>query len=144
MDNLMLRGFSAGSNLNCSFSNNFAETVDHLFLHCCITAKIWYDIVRWIGHPIMLPPNLNHSFAMMVGCGIGKKGKKGMALIWHSLIWTVWRMRNNQIFNNGVIDVEEAVESIKRMAWQWFIGRMAISPCLFYEWQWDPGDCLSR
>jgi hypothetical protein len=28
------------------------------------------------------------------------------------------------------------------MAWQWFIGRMAISPCLFYEWQW--GDCLSR
>jgi hypothetical protein len=65
-----------------------------------------------------------------VGCGIGKKGKKGMALIWHSLIWTVWRMRNNRIFNKGVIDVEEAVESIKRMAWQWFIGRMAISSCL--------------
>jgi hypothetical protein len=113
-------------------------------LYTDITAKIWYDIVKWIGYQMMLPPTLNHSFAMMASCGKGKRGKKGMMLIWHSFIWTVWRMRNNRIFNNGVIDAEEAVESIKRLSWQWCIGRLARRPCLFYEWRWDPGDCFSR
>jgi hypothetical protein len=40
--------------------------------------------------------------------------------------------------------VEETVETIKRLSWQWFIGRMAITPCLFYEWRWNPGVCFNR
>jgi hypothetical protein len=43
-------------------------------------------------------------------------------------------MRNNRIFNNGIIDAVEAVETIKRLSWQWFIGRMAV----------NPGDCFYR
>jgi hypothetical protein len=144
MDNLLLRGFPAGNNLNCSLCNASAETAGHLFIFCGTTAKICYDIDSWIGHSMMLPPSIYHSFAMLTGCGVGKRGKKGMALIWHTFIWTIWRMRNNRIFNNGVIDVEEAVESIKRISWQWFIGRLANSPCLFYEWRWSPGDCFNR
>jgi hypothetical protein len=144
LDNLLLRGFPANGNLMCSLCNGYAETAGHLFLNCEITAKIWYDIVKWIGFQMMLPPTLNHSFAIMANCGKGKRGKKGMMLIWHAFIWTVWRLRNNRIFNNGVIDAEEAVETIKRLSWQWFIGRLARSPCLFYEWRWDPGDCFAR
>ncbi|GAU51894.1 hypothetical protein TSUD_416790 [Trifolium subterraneum] len=63
-------------------------------------------------------------------------------MIWHSFIWAIWKARNHRVFNGGVVDPEEITESIKRISWQWFIGRMAMGPCLFYEWCWNPGDCF--
>jgi hypothetical protein len=96
-----------------------------MFLHCGISAKIWYEIARWIGHELILPPSLGHSFSMLVGCGTGKIRKKGLSLIWHAFIWSIWRARNNRIFNDGVIDPEEIFDSIKRILWLWFIERMA-------------------
>jgi hypothetical protein len=97
-----------------------------MFLHCGISAKIWYEIARWIGHELILPPSLGHSFSMLVGCGTGKIRKKGLSLIWHAFIWSIWRARNNRIFNDGVIDPEEIFDSIKRILWLWFIERMAM------------------
>jgi hypothetical protein len=144
MDNLALRGFPADINGNCPLCNLNAETAEHLFLHCRVSAKIWYEILRWVDHSSMLPPTLLHSFALLSGCGSGKKGKKGMMLIWHTFVWLIWRARNNRIFNNGSIDADEVIESIKRLSWQWYIERMAKSPCLFYEWRWNPGDCFQR
>jgi hypothetical protein len=38
--------------------------------------------------------------------------------------------------------VEEVVDEIKRLSWQWYIGRLAKRPCLLYEWIWNPIDCL--
>jgi hypothetical protein len=70
---------------------------------------------------------------LLAGCGIDKRGKKGMMLIWHAFVWTIWKTRNEKIFNNGVIDAEEMTETIKRVSWNWFIGRMANVSCLFYE-----------
>jgi hypothetical protein len=81
---------------------------------------------------------------MFVGSGARKKGKKGMMIVWHVYIWTLWRMRNNRIFNNGVSDADEAVETIKRLSWQWFIARVATTLCLFYEWRWNPKVCFDR
>ncbi|GAU45559.1 hypothetical protein TSUD_27600 [Trifolium subterraneum] len=36
------------------------------------------------------------------------------------------------------------VEDIKVLSWKWCLARMKLSPCLFYEWTWDPGECLLR
>jgi hypothetical protein len=80
-----------------------------LFLRCEIAARIWYEILAWIGQFTPLPPNLNLSFAMFVGFGAGKKGRKGMMLLWHAYIWTLWCVRNNKVFNDGIVDVDEAV-----------------------------------
>jgi hypothetical protein len=90
----------------------------------------------------MLSPSLSLSFAMFVGFGTGRNRKKGMMLLWHAYIWTLWFLRNNKVFNDGIMDVDEAVESIKRVSWQWFIDRLATTLCLFYEWRWNPGVCF--
>jgi hypothetical protein len=50
--------------------------------------------------------------------------------------------KNAFLFKNKAFIVEEVVEDIKRLSWQWFIGRMAKSPCLLYEWIWNPIDCM--
>ncbi|MCI50500.1 hypothetical protein A2U01_0071744, partial [Trifolium medium] len=55
-------------------------------------------------------------------------------------MWVVWKRRNDSVFNNVIVTVEEIVEQIKVVSWQWFIGRMAKGPCLLYEWKWSPID----
>jgi hypothetical protein len=69
---------------------------------------------------------------------------KGLSLIWHAFIWSIWRAKNNRIFNDGVIDLEEIFDSIKRISWQWFIEWMTKGSCLFSEWRWNPGECFHR
>jgi hypothetical protein len=142
--NLALRGVDTGNDARCAACNSELESSAHLFLHCRVTAQIWYDIARWIGHELILPPSVDHSFSIFVSCGTNKIRKKGFSLIWHAFIWSIWRARNNRIFNNGVIDPDEICDNVKRISWQWFIERMAKGPCFFYEWRWDPGDCFLR
>jgi hypothetical protein len=143
-ENLIMRGMPRTVGMVCPLCNDGAETEYYLFLHCRISAKLWYETIRWIDHSLVRPPNVKQSFSLLVGCGVGKMGKKGMMLIWHALLWTIWKTRNNRIFNNGIVDAEEMLETMKRLFWQWFIGRMAKAPCLFYEWRWNPGDCFIR
>lgn len=44
---------------------------------------------------------------------------------------------NEAINNNAKVLLDE----IKVVSWRWSL-RLKASPCLFYEWSWDPRDCL--
>ncbi|RHN76018.1 hypothetical protein MtrunA17_Chr2g0327491 [Medicago truncatula] len=59
-------------------------------------------------------------------------------------MWVIRKARNECLFNEGVIRCAELVEEIKVLSWRWSLTRLKIPPCLFYEWVWNPKDCLSR
>ncbi|PNX70648.1 hypothetical protein L195_g057604, partial [Trifolium pratense] len=40
----------------------------HLFLHCTIASKVWYQIMSWLGLVVIVPQNLVTSFGMLVDC----------------------------------------------------------------------------
>lgn len=73
-----------------------------------------------------------------------KKIRKGLRLIWHAVVWSLWMTRNDRIFNNSLHVADELVEDIKVLSWRWFLNRTCASACLFYEWLWDPKQCLLR
>jgi hypothetical protein len=50
--------------------------------------------------------------------------KRGAWLIWHSVIWVIWISRNDRIFNNNVKEVDEMVEEIKMLSWNWSLNRL--------------------
>jgi hypothetical protein len=58
--------------------------------------------------------------------------------------WEVWKAVNNVIFSNGNKEYLEVVESIKVLRWKWSLGKLKLHPCMFYEWTWDPCNCLTR
>ncbi|GAU34179.1 hypothetical protein TSUD_162800 [Trifolium subterraneum] len=144
-ENLIVRGVlpreSSGS---CVWCGDIRESSAHLFLHCKVALVVWYEIFRWLGVVIVIPPNLFTLFDYFSDSARSKKSKKGFLLVWHSVIWTIWKARNNQIFNNVTSDPFELVESAKVLSWRWSADRLHISPCLFYEWLWDPGICFNR
>ena len=58
-------------------------------------------------------------------------------LIWHAILWVIWKIRNDRIFNNIVKEVDEMVEQIKVVSRHWSMNRLNIMSCLFYEWCWN-------
>jgi hypothetical protein len=120
------------------------ESSSHLFLHCPNTIWVWYEIFRWLGVVIVIPPNLAVLFEVFRSAAKNKKIRQGFLMIWHATIWSIWKMRNNTIFAEGTYNPKDLVDAIKVLSWKWSLARLKLMPCLFYEWSWDPGDCLMR
>ncbi|MCI16926.1 pantothenate synthetase [Trifolium medium] len=111
-------------------------------MHCDFAAQIWYAVCRWLGVVVVLPPDVMIMYGTLVCSGRNKRLKKGFSIVWLAFIWVIWRSRNEKIFNNVAGVVGDAVDMIQRVSWQWFLNNTAKTPCLLYEWVWNPGDCM--
>jgi hypothetical protein len=143
-DNLLKRRIidvQHGQCVNCTMG---PETALHLFLHCHYAAKVWYDVIRWLGFTIILPNSIVSSLAILMNCAKNKREKVGLCLIWNTFVWVVWNARNNHIFNNVTVICDELVEEVKIMSWKWYISRVAKGRFLLYEWTWNPLDCMTN
>ncbi|CAJ2647839.1 unnamed protein product [Trifolium pratense] len=129
-DNLLKRRIQQQQQTSCVLCDLTMESSIHLFLHCVCSSKVWYDIMKWLGLVVIIPPNLAFSFGLVVGCGKNKRSRECLALIWNSLMWTIWKVRNDAVFNNKEVVIEDVVDQVKTQSWKWFIDRMAKSPCL--------------
>ncbi|GAU37587.1 hypothetical protein TSUD_395600 [Trifolium subterraneum] len=120
------------------------ESSSHLFLHCPSAMMVWYDVFRWLGVIIVTPPTMLLLFEVMRGSTRNKKIRLGYLMIWHATLWCIWKARNKACFANGTFNPKVIVEDIKVVSWKWCLARLKIAPCMFYEWTWDPGECLVR
>jgi hypothetical protein len=143
-DNLVKRGLMHGGEDMCSLCGLDVETTRHLFLHCRFAAAVWYALNRWLGVVVVSPGDVLTSYGMLVGSGMNKKIRKGYSSVWLAYVWVIWKSRNDRIFNIVVVSVDDMVDSIQRISWQWFLNKVAVNSCLLYEWVWDPGDCMMR
>jgi hypothetical protein len=105
--------------------------------------KVWGEIFKWLGFSLVIPPSLSSLFELFKGSARNAKIRSGFLLIWHDTIWTIWK-RNKTIFATGVFSPTAIVEDIKVLSWKWSLASLKTAPCMFYEWTWDPGDCLLR
>jgi len=120
------------------------ELVTHLFLGCDVSNQVWRGVMIWIEFNLITPPNLFiHIISWSSAMGT-KKLRKGAQIIWYAVIWMIWKMRNDIIFNSKVCGVDELVGKIKVISWHWSINRLKIASCLFYEWCWNPREWLLR
>jgi hypothetical protein len=132
-------------NLQCVFCNMEEESNNHLFVHCHETWKIWFLIQQWLDVCIITPPNLAIHWMCWNGVTPYRKELiKGMRLIWHATVWGIRIARNNVIFKDETFRLDDIVELIKVLSWRWSLARLKMSPCLLYEWKWDPKSCLCR
>jgi hypothetical protein len=141
--NLQVRGIVVTENpWECLGCVGKVESSTHLFLHCPCAMMIWSSIFNWLGVEIVIPHSISSLFEVFRGIARNAKIQKGFLMIWHATLWSIWKARNKAIFSTGSFLPNVIVDDIKVLSWKWSLGRLRISPCLFYEWLWDPGACL--
>lgn len=127
----------------CVLCGALEESALHLFLRCHFANKVWYDIFPWLVWQLPLPPDLffisYRLFVLLVGV---KKGEGGLSLIWHSVTWSLWEMRNGCIFLAKPLGL--GFHRIKSLSCQWFLARSRGPCCLYYEWHVAPVLCLGQ
>jgi hypothetical protein len=141
-DNLVKHRIINEQQGQCVLCGSVPETAIHLFLHCNFAAAVWYGIMCWLGFIIVLPNTIVSSLAVLLNCAKSKNQKRGLCFIWNVYMWTMWRVRNDRIFNNVTVSAVDVIDQIKLLCWKWFIGRIAKGPFLLYEWNWDPLECM--
>ncbi|GAU26446.1 hypothetical protein TSUD_294120 [Trifolium subterraneum] len=143
-ENLVSRKIMRREDALCPTCGETIETVRHLFLHCRFASAVWYRVNRWLGTMVVIPHDIIMSHGLLVGCGGNKKVRKGYSIVWLAFVWVIWRFRNDRVFNNINGEVEDAMDSIQRLSWQWYLLKTAKGSSLLYEWVWNPGDCMLR
>jgi hypothetical protein len=77
------------------------ETRDHLFFNCHIAQVIWVWVrisMRWSERPT----SIQH-FEDMMGIGLGPIRDSSVFFILASVVWSLWKTRNDWDFNNQLI-----------------------------------------
>jgi hypothetical protein len=93
-DNLAKRKWM-GSQKCCFCDDN--ETVQHLFLACPFARIIWRMI--FFAYNIPPPTNITNMFGNWLN-GVPKNDKNKIRIGVSAICWSIWRTRDNFIFNN--------------------------------------------
>ena len=138
------RVLATGESRLCALCGNGEETTNHLLVQCEFASVIWRKVLDWMGINFITPHNLVSHFACWSSSSGSRRLFKAFCLIWHAVIWSIWKERNARIFNHNLKRFDEVVDDIKALSWVWALSRLRISSCLFYEWTWNPRECLMR
>jgi hypothetical protein len=81
-ENLLLRGvIPHSSGDSCIWCGDVRESSSHLFLHCRVATLVWYEVFKWLGVVIVVPPNLFHLYDCLSCASKNKKARNGFRVI---------------------------------------------------------------
>lgn len=98
--------------------------------------SVWQGVMGWWDKFHLILPNLFVLWECWCGGERNKRIRKSLRVI--------WKARNDNSFNNRNFVVDEMVEDVKVLTWRWSSDRISMPPCMFYEWCWNPRECLTR
>jgi hypothetical protein len=113
-DNLAKRNWKGCT--KCCFCGDH-ETIEHLFIVCPFSKLLW----RMVFFAFNLPPlaNITNMFGNWLN-GVDKKAKDRIRIGVSALCWSIWRCRNNIVFNNSTtFNIMQVVHMILHLVQQW-------------------------
>ncbi|KAL7189991.1 hypothetical protein ACSBR1_039601 [Camellia fascicularis] len=119
---------SDASNVSCIFCRNELETVNHLLLCCPFSWRIWSNIINWWGVSWVLSGSVSSLLQWWDGYRFNKKEKVIWKVMPLAVLWSIWRKRNEMVFNGTQVVLERLCELIKIRIALWF-GASNLSFC---------------
>lgn len=97
----------------CVFCKSEVETMNHVLLHCHLVWRVWSDIVKWWNLCWVIPGLVEELLQWWSGI----RFKVQMVKIWKvvplAMLWYVWKLRNECVFNEAKPDFADLTELVK-------------------------------
>ncbi|GKV07784.1 hypothetical protein SLEP1_g19505 [Rubroshorea leprosula] len=143
--NLLKRGFSAiMGDGKCSLCQEEEEDATHLFLKCKNRRWIWKECDRWWGINIEPQEDCWKTFEHLGTWTRNTRIRKGWDCTWSAIVWSIWLMRNQRIFQNQEMDPGKLLDLVQIRSFLWFKAKKAWCYFTLSDWISNPIACLTE
>lgn len=101
----------------CKWCNQDIECVDHLFIRCTLARHAWWGLFKWLEIKPFSYSSLGLQDCLKYMNAHTSSIEGGIYA--SALLWTVWLARNDNIYNNSRISVNNLEFLIKHRAYIW-------------------------
>ncbi|XP_058733909.1 uncharacterized protein LOC131605584 [Vicia villosa] len=101
----------------CVFYAADIEDIDHLFFKCPFSKQVWTNIALWLDVKLVGEQGGYIHLEQFILSLIGKMPKQKVCLVWLTTVWSIWNARNNFMFNNEDVVLDEVIVNIKVVSW---------------------------
>ncbi|MFS7999333.1 putative RNA-directed DNA polymerase [Helianthus anomalus] len=130
---LAIRNISVQNNL-CALCGDYVETSEHLFVACQFAQIVWQNIADWCNTPPIYAFELNDVLSTHETCSGNSSKKKGIHALVLVTIWSLWKLRNDSVFNNSVPHTTKILDEIKAMSFLWVKNRAKMVSLTWRDW----------
>ncbi|KAL0914301.1 hypothetical protein M5K25_014637 [Dendrobium thyrsiflorum] len=100
--------------MDCVFCHNAPESISHLFFDCNFSHTVLCNLIP-AASSILLRPNIHQLFDWIAECPtFNEQTKCFYCIITCSVIYSVWRERNNRKFGNCATNLNSVCYNIKK------------------------------
>ncbi|KAI3710195.1 hypothetical protein L2E82_39969 [Cichorium intybus] len=119
---LITRGVKLESTL-CGACINEQEHADHILISCPFARHIRKEIFRWCGIPYQNFNTVTELLTFIDNWSRCHRKTKRLRAVCYGLIWCIWRMRNDRLFNNTFSRPSQGAGQIQSVVHLWVKSR---------------------
>uniref|UniRef100_A0A0E0F153 GYF domain-containing protein n=1 Tax=Oryza meridionalis TaxID=40149 RepID=A0A0E0F153_9ORYZ len=113
---------------HCVLCDQCEESIDHLLVACPKSRQLWWMALRAIGQPSCMPMNETsfHRWFCVSRKALSKSSQRGFDTIITLVAWSIWKERNNRVFNQQNKTWSEVAKAMAGEVELWRLARTAM------------------
>ncbi|CAN1796077.1 hypothetical protein LINPERHAP1_LOCUS20803 [Linum perenne] len=132
-DNLQKKGFSLAN--RCVLCNSNTESVDHLFINCEFSYKVWTLLSSKLSFHGPLPSNVVGFIKGWKGLNCVTSFQSAMKVILQAAFWFIWKERNDRIFRKLLNPPKFTLRKIWFAAGDWLLAASCFTTSELSGWR---------
>ncbi|CAH1412434.1 unnamed protein product [Lactuca virosa] len=119
---------------NCSSCVGGIEYANHILVECPYAKSVTKSILNWCGIDRIDFHNVEEITCFAANWGRCPKKRERLTAICYGMLWSIWRARNDRIFQAKFITPNGVVDNIKALVYLWVKCRGKGGLCNWEEW----------
>ena len=117
--------------------------MDDLLFYCAHFGLGWHRIYQWLGISFVAPTSVGdhlHQFCHLAG--FPRAIHSFLTIIWMTIVWVIWKERNNMIFNQKINTLDHLLDNVKFISFSWLKTYKPTYAFSYHDWWRHPLLCM--
>ncbi|KAK2648318.1 hypothetical protein Ddye_015807 [Dipteronia dyeriana] len=113
-------GYPLLASTECPLLERETESMNHLFLQCTWSWKLWPEAMGWWGISSYSNNDLHGWIEGWPGLYVSKASQRTWFVLYFAVCWTIWENQNAVVFDGKEASFSMAIDSVKFRLALWF------------------------